>query len=194
MTNAREKILKAANKLYYTEGVRAVSVDRVAEKAGVTKKTLYYHFRSKDDLIAAYLSSRDQPNLSIFKKWYDDCDGPIEQKVGAIFDNLETSAQHPKWRGCGFLRTIAELADMPGHPAVVIGAAHKKKFEAWLADEFRTDPDLSARADALAEQILVVMDGAFSTMLTHRDAKYIKAAGNVARQLVVQCRDSVVSN
>ena len=49
----RKRIIEAASKLFYGEGIRAVSVDAVAEKAGVTKRTLYYHFESKDELVAA---------------------------------------------------------------------------------------------------------------------------------------------
>ena len=56
----RERIISAANALFYNDGIRGVSVDAVAEKAGVTKRTLYYHFRSKDELVAAYLAGRDQ--------------------------------------------------------------------------------------------------------------------------------------
>ena len=70
----RDRILDAANRLFYGEGIRSVSVDAVAEKAGVTKRTLYYHFKSKDELIAAYLESRDQPNLALFG-WYIDTRG-----------------------------------------------------------------------------------------------------------------------
>ncbi len=55
----RRRILNAADELFYSEGARAVAMDRIADKAGVTKRTLYYHFRSKDDLIAAYLAERD---------------------------------------------------------------------------------------------------------------------------------------
>ena len=146
---ARERILDAANRLFYGEGIRAVSVDAIAEKAGTTKKTLYYHFKSKDDLVAAYLSSRDQPNLKLYAKWFNETEGPLADKVGAIFSNVAASARHPKWKGCGFLRTAAELANMPGHPAMKVGAAHKKKFEAWLAEEFEAaglkDPEASAR-------------------------------------------------
>ncbi len=61
----RERIISAAAKLFYNEGIRSVSVDAVAEEAGVTKRTLYYHFASKDDLIGAYLEARDQPNRRI---------------------------------------------------------------------------------------------------------------------------------
>src|SRR6201992_1825488 len=103
-----DRIIAAASKLFYSEGIRAVSVDAVADKAGVTKRTLYYHFRSKDDLVAAYLAARDQPNLALFKRWFDEADGTLPDKIAAIFRNLARSARHQKWKGCGFLRTSAE--------------------------------------------------------------------------------------
>jgi AcrR family transcriptional regulator len=178
----RDRILEAANRLFYGKGIRAVSVDAVAEKAGVTKKTLYYHFRSKDDLIAAYLASRDQPNLATFAKWFDEAGGSLADKVEALFANIAKSARSPRWKGCGFLRTAAELADMPGHPAVKVGASHKKKFEAWLAEHIASvDP---ADAAQRARQIVLLMDGAFSTMLIHRDPSYIEAAALAARTIL----------
>ncbi|GIT89510.1 TetR/AcrR family transcriptional regulator [Roseobacter sp. OBYS 0001] len=179
---AKDRILDAANRLFYSEGIRAVSVDAIAAKAGLTKKTVYYHFKSKDDLIEAYLMSRDQPNLTLFRKWFEEADGRLAEKIEAIFLNLAMSAQHPKWKGCGFLRTAAELANMPGHPAMKVGAAHKKKFEAWLSDVF--DSYSVAKPDELARQIVLLMDGAFSTMLVHRDPAYIEEAGKVAKCIV----------
>jgi len=179
---ARERIVDAANKLFYQEGIRAVSVDAVAEKAGVTKKTLYYHFKSKDDLVAEYLSSRDQPNLKLFEAWFEGAEGDAADKVEAIFLELAKSARHPKWKGCGFLRTAAELANLPGHPAMKIGSGHKKKFEDWLAKQFvknqLNDPAATAR------QVVLLMDGAFSTMLVHRDAAYAEEAGRAAKSIV----------
>lgn len=188
MKTTRDRILDAANRLFYADGVRAVSVDAVADKAKVTKKTLYYHFRSKDDLIAAYLESRDQPNLAAFKRWFDEAQGDLADRVAAIFTGLSAASRHPKWRGCGFLRTIAELASMPGHPAVRVGAAHKKKFEAWLTQEIATGLDDPDRAAPLARHIVLLMDGAFSAMLTHRDPAYVDEAGHAARQLVEAAR------
>lgn len=181
---AKDRILDAANRLFYGEGIRAVSVDAIAAKAGITKKTLYYHFKSKDDLIEAYLASRDQPNLALFKTWFDDCDGGLAEKIEAIFRNLAVAARHPKWKGCGFLRTAAELANMPGHPAMKVGAAHKKKFEGWLTDVFARD-DLPA-SEELARHIVLLMDGAFSTVLVHHDPAYVEAAGRAARALVTE--------
>ncbi|MGO4447548.1 TetR/AcrR family transcriptional regulator [Phyllobacterium sp. TAF24] len=178
----RERILDAANRLFYAEGIRAVSVDAIAETAQLTKRTLYYHFKSKDDLIAAYLEARDQPNLVLFAKWFNEANGTIADRVEAIFIQLAKAARHRKWKGCGFLRTAAELANMPGHPAIKIGSAHKKKFEAWLAGIL--DIAGSNEPSLLARQIVLLMDGAFSVMLVHRDASYVEAAGAAAKALV----------
>ena len=180
--STRDVIVAAAEKLFYAEGIRAVSVDAVAEAAGVTKRTLYYHFDSKDALIAAYLESRDQPNLKLFRKWFDAGDGDLADKVEAIFVNLARAARHPKWKGCGFLRTSAELANMPGHPAIRIGAAHKKKFEAWMAATFAEAG--TAEPAMLAKQILLLLDGSFAVVLLHRDASYMEMAGKAAATLV----------
>lgn len=178
----REKIVKAANSLFYRAGIRAVSVDAVAEKAGVTKKTLYYHFRSKEDLISAYLASRDQPNLTLFAKWFEEAEGPLPDKIQAIFTNIAASARNRRWKGCGFLRTAAELVETPGHPAVKLASLHKKKLEAWLADVIAANG--SAEASQLARQIVLLMDGAFSAMLVHHDIAYIQSAGNAAAMLM----------
>lgn len=178
----RKRIVDAATRLFYAEGIGRVSVDAVAEKAGLTKRTLYYHFRSKDDLIAAYLEGRDQPNLKQMSGWFEATEGGPDRKVEAIFTNLARVARHPKWKGCGFLRTAAELASMPGHPAVKAGARHKARFEAWLAGALsdRGVPD----AEALAREIVLLLDGAFSVMLVHRNADYAEAAGQAAATLV----------
>jgi AcrR family transcriptional regulator len=178
----RERIIAAANKLFYNDGIRSVSVDAVAAKAGVTKRTLYYHFKSKDDLVAAYLAGRDQPNLALFRQWFDAAAGSLPAKVEAIFRNLARSARHPKWKGCGFLRTSAELANMPGHPAMKIGAAHKKKFEEWLREVFAAEG--IADPLRLARQILLLLDGSFAVVLLHRDPSYMETAGEAAHALI----------
>jgi AcrR family transcriptional regulator len=178
----RERIISAASKLFYSEGIRAVSVDAVADSAGLTKRTLYYHFKSKDDLVAAYLAARDQPNLALFQLWFTEADGALPAKVQAIFRQLARSASHPKWKGCGFLRTSAELANLPGHPAIKIGAAHKKKFEAWLSATFEEAGIGSATL--LARQILLLLDGSFAVVQLHRDPSYMETAGQAAFSLV----------
>lgn len=178
----RDRIVAAAAKLFYGEGIRSVSVDAVAEAAGLTKRTLYYHFRSKDELIAAYLQAQDQPTLALYQRWFRESRGGVEDKIAGLFRAFASAAAAPRWRGCGFLRTTAELASTPGHPAVRAGAAHKKRFEAWLAAEL-SDADVPD-AELIARQVLVLLDGAASVMLVHRDPAYVEAAGAAAAALV----------
>jgi AcrR family transcriptional regulator len=178
----RERIIAAASKLFYGEGIGRVSMDAVAQKAGVTKRTLYYHFRSKDDLVTAYLYGRDQPNLSLFRRWFDETEGGLADKVRGIFIHLAASARHPKWRGCGFLRTTAELAHMPGHPAIKVGAAHKKRFESWIRGMIEGEGVRDGLP--LARQIMLLLDGSFAVTLLHRDPSYMESAGDAAFTLL----------
>jgi len=180
--STRDRIVTAASKLFYSEGIRSVSVDAVAEKAGVTKRTLYYHFASKDELVEAYLSERDQPNLKAFRRWYEDTEGGVADKVRGIFRNLAARARHPKWKGCGFLRTSAELANMPGHPAIKAGAAHKKRLEGWLSATLGANG--IADPLTLARQIVLLLDGSFAVVLLHRDPSYMETAGEAAFALI----------
>ena len=176
--STRERIIAAAQKLYYGQGIRSASVDAIAARAGITKKTFYYHFPSKDDVIAASIGSRDQPTLDIIAGWMAAAGGPLSRRLAAVFNNMALFATNPKWKGCGFLRTVAELANTPGHPAVKAGAAHKKKVEAMFADAFRAE-GLSAPT-VRARQVMVLFDGALSAMLVHRDPSYAVAAGRAA--------------
>ena len=183
----RDRILQAAGKLFQQDGIRAVSVDAIAEKAGLTKRTLYYHFRSKDDLIAAHLEARDQPNLALFKRWFEEADGSMAEKIAAIFRHLARSAQSGKWKGCGFLRTSVELVNLPGHPALVVARAHKKRVEDWLSTIF-TEAGIDTDAAApLARQIMLLLDGSFAVVLLHRDPSYMETAAEAAAELI-RCR------
>lgn len=180
--STRDRIVAAANTLFYREGIRAVSVDAVAEEAGITKRSLYYHFKSKDDLIDAYLGYRDQPNLDAYERWFTAADGTVAEKIAAIFGHLAKASSHPKWKGCGFLRTSVELANLPGHPAIVRGIAHKKRIEEWVAARLAEDGLLEPAA--VARQIVLLLDGGFAVVMLHRDPQYMLSAGAAARVLV----------
>ncbi|TDR93094.1 TetR/AcrR family transcriptional regulator [Enterovirga rhinocerotis] len=180
--STREKIVKAAASLFYKEGIRSVSVDAIADKAGITKRSLYYHFKSKDDLVEAYLAGRDQPNLDTFERWFGEAEGDAATKVRALFVNLAASARSPKWRGCGFLRTAAELVAMPGHPALKAANLHKTRFEEWLGRHL--EPAGVTDADVLSRQIRLLLDGSFSVVLLNRDPSYMELAGHAAEALV----------
>jgi AcrR family transcriptional regulator len=176
----RQRIISAAQKLYHSHGIRSASLDAIAARAGVTKKTFYYHFRSKDDVIAASIDARDQPTLDIVAGWLK-APGPLAKRLETVFDNIAPLATNPRWKGCGFLRTVAELASTPGHPAVKAGAAHKAKMEAIFADAFRAEG--LSKPQERARQVMILFDGALTEMFVHRDPDYAKAAGRMAAML-----------
>jgi AcrR family transcriptional regulator len=174
----RRRLVAAADELFYRQGIRAVGVDAVAEAAGVTKRTLYYHFASKDDLIAAYLADRDLPTLGRYQSLIPDPAEPAARQIHRIFEQLGKNAKDPRWKGCSFLRAAAEFANLPGHPARVVAARHKKRFEAWFRVILATDG--SADDDCLARQLMILFDGAVAQILVHRDPSYAESAGAAA--------------
>jgi AcrR family transcriptional regulator len=180
----REQIIQAADILFYGEGIRSTSMDAIAARAGVTKRTIYYHFPSKDELIAAYLAARDEPTFSRQAGWLDETKGDLPEQVLGLFENLARAMNTPRWKGCGFIRAAAELAGTPGHPALKIGSAHKKRLEAWLEGRIAAkglrDPALRAR------QVMILLDGAAAQALIHRDPAYALAAGQAAAALVTK--------
>lgn len=172
----RRLILDAADELFYGEGVRAASVDAIAERAGVTKRTLYYHFSSKDELIAAYVEARDQPTLDRLKQTMGS--GDLASSVRALFQLIGSSGVNPKWKGCAFIRVIHELAGHPGHPAHILACRHKKSIERWLAE--RISAVGIQNPGERAKELLILMDGAIVQMLTHREQAYADAAMSAA--------------
>ncbi len=178
----RSKIIGAADALFYEHGLRSVSVDALAERAGVTKRTLYYHFESKDALIAAYLAARDLPTVARYRDWLGDDGRPLPDRIVSMFAALASFAERPKWRGCGFTRASVELAGQLGHPAVIMAADHKNRFESWLAQEL-ADAGV-ADAASIGRQVMILLEGAIALMLVHRDISYAMAAGEAAAALV----------
>lgn len=177
----REQILEAADQLFYAGSVASVSMDRIAERAGVTKKTLYYHFRSKDDLLASYLQSRHVAVLERYRGWAGQ-EGTVGERMERMFGHLAQRALEPRWRGCAFTRVICELADLPGHPAAIAARAHKQGFEAWLRGLLEEEG--WAEAAELARMLMALLDGGIVQTLTHRDPAYARAAGAAATRLL----------
>jgi len=170
-----QRILETADRLFYQQGIRVVGVDTVAAEIGISKRTLYNYFPSKDDLIVAYLSRRLRP-IEV-----SDDDPPAEQILGD-FDRLEKAMRSDGYRGCPFMNTVAELAD-PSHAAHKIAVAHKEKrrtlFRTLLKRLQAPDPD------KLATQLMILGEGAVAQALVHGDPKVARAAREAARVLLV---------
>jgi AcrR family transcriptional regulator len=187
----RRDILIAAEELFYGEGLRSVSVDEIAAKAGITKKTLYYHFRSKDELIAAYLDARNRPTLERFQQWAGD-EGTVAERLQRMFRRLGRCAKSPTWKGCGFVRATGELANIPGHPAIRIARAHKASFEKWLSEGLAAEGHRDC--NDLARGLMVIIDGAVMQMLLHRDPTYARAASRAACALLNSDRAPIIAH
>lgn len=180
----RQRILAAATKLFYSKGIRAVGVDALAAEAGITKRTLYRHYESKDALIAAYLGSQNEPVLAALIKSMTRISGGITEQIDGLFATLARQAEHPKWHGCPFARAVSELREFENDAISTIAAKHKHTFEDWLENQLASnDVDES---ELLARQIMVLVDGAITQLLIHRDPSYATAAANAAAVLIKQ--------
>ena len=180
--DTRRTILEAAYRLFYRQGFHRVGVDRVAAEAGVTKRTLYYHFRSKDDLLAEVLTFQHQLALTQVRHWGDQLSGDASALLQGLFRELAVWAAQPRWEGSGFTRLVMELADLPGHPARLIARRHKAEVEAWLQGQLASRG--VAEATTLARQIVILLEGAQAMLLIHRDDAYATAAAEVAIALL----------
>jgi AcrR family transcriptional regulator len=178
------KILDAAYALFWRQGFARVSMDEVAARAGVTKRTLYQHFRSKDDLLAAALSRTSELALARVKTFARP--STAIAFVDQLFGDLATWAAKPRWTGIGFTRVVVELADLRGHPARAIASKHKAVVEDWVTDAL-AEAGVKAARDR-AREIIMMWEGAVILALTHGDRGYINAGAVAARALVTRQR------
>ena len=181
-----ERILRKAYDSFYRAGFARVSVDDIAEAAGVTKKTLYYHFESKDALVGAVLDFQHAFALRQFQSWGGDDAKDAVEFVDGIFASLARWASRPRFMGSGFTRIVMECADLPGHPARGAARRHKRLVEDWMASRLESFavPD----AKLLAAQIWMLVEGCMVFMLIHGDTAYAAHAAAAARTLLERPR------
>ena len=150
---ARDRLIGAAERLFYAEGIHAVGVDRLCAEAEVSKRSLYQHFAGKDEVVTATLQAQADrltaqlPNVGHSPR----------ERILAIFEALDESADSPDFRGCPFLGAATELKDRD-HPAARVACQQKAALTQYFAEALRAggaaDPDL------LALQLTLLFDGA----------------------------------
>ncbi|MFC7876846.1 TetR/AcrR family transcriptional regulator [Isoptericola sp. NPDC057391] len=153
----RERILAAGSGLFYAEGVRAVSADKVIAAAGVSKVTFYRHFPTKDDLVVAYLdelAAAERARLEAIRSQHA---GDAAATLAALADALGEVARSERFRGCAFVNAGAEFAD-PAHPVRRAVADHRAWYTDFLAGVAR-DAGADEPAAAAAE-LMMLRDGA----------------------------------
>jgi AcrR family transcriptional regulator len=171
----RERILEGVDRLFYAQGIKSVGVDAIAAELGISKKTLYRHFPSKDDLVIGYLRGRFRPLPEASTK------PPAEQ----ILANLEWIARSLSsardFRGCAFLNVLAELGSEDSEVRE-LAVAYKESRRLWYLDLLsQLDVD---DPDTLATQLALLVDGAYAVVLIHRDPAMMRPAIAAARTLL----------
>jgi AcrR family transcriptional regulator len=153
--SARERLLAAADELFYEEGVHTVGVDRVIERAGVAKATLYSAFGSKDELIRAYLAARHAARRERMTRKLARYDTPRERLLG-VFDILGETIAEPGFHGCAFVNASAEAR--PGSSIEEIS----DESRAWVRALFAELGEAAGAADPdrLARRLALLYDGA----------------------------------
>jgi AcrR family transcriptional regulator len=169
----QERILETVDSLFYRDGIRAVGVDKITAEIGISKRTLYNYFPSKDRLIAAYLTRRLIP-ISISEK-------PAAEQILESFDQLERSLADDGLRGCPFVNAVVELKD-PNHAANEIALAFKNQRRTWLLELLGrlqiADPE------SLAMQLMLLIDGTIAAAVVRRDPRVARAARDATRVLL----------
>jgi AcrR family transcriptional regulator len=152
--SARDRLLDAADELFYEEGIHIVGIDRVIEKAGVAKASLYSTFGSKDELVRAYLTRRYESRRTRITEWVARYTTPRDRLLG-VFDALGESITQPGYHGCAFANATAESS--PGSVAEQVTQEYRAWTRALLTDLAR---DAGAADPAtLAGQLHLLYDG-----------------------------------
>src|SRR5712672_3622446 len=160
--SARERILATASELFYREGIRAIGVDTVVERSGVSKTSLYRQFKSKEALIAAVAAEQDRS----FWAWWDRMEEQHADDPRALLDSLLSGIAErigrPSYRGCPFLNLVTEFPDQ-NHPGRVVAKGNKEELRARLATIVArlgvSDPN------RVASQLALIINGAYATGL-----------------------------
>lgn len=159
--DVRQKVLEAASDLFYTQGVRAVGVDLVIQKAGVAKTSLYRHFGTKDDLVAAYLEREDKAFWEMWDKVAVKHASDPKAELDAHLEWIGQRVNDRCYRGCAQINAAAEFPNLD-HPARKVAAAHKsemrRRLRAIVTQLKVADPD------RVAGQLTVLINGAFVSM------------------------------
>ncbi|MFE7889922.1 TetR/AcrR family transcriptional regulator [Streptomyces sp. NPDC057412] len=158
VSEARERLLGTATKIFYAEGIHSVGVDRIIAEAQVTRATLYRHFTGKEELVLAYLDVADRGIRSQVANAREGAGSPADE-VRAVAGAIADGIRSPGFRGCAFLNAVAEYPD-PAHPVHQAVLAHRQWF-------LETVTDLLAQAghepaDEAGRHVVMLRDGAMA--------------------------------
>lgn len=163
----RDELVQKALLAFYWNGFHATGMDMLAAETGISKTSMYKHFRTKEDLILAVLRLRDENFRNwLYRRMEELADSPREQLL-AMFDALEEWFAEPGYKGCMFIKASSEFQDA-GHPIHKQSADHKRMLETHIT-QLAVKSEI-ADPGALARQLLLLKEGAIVTAhLGHTD-------------------------
>jgi AcrR family transcriptional regulator len=176
---ARQRLLDAADRLFYSEGVHTVGIDKIIEEAGVAKGSLFYNFSGKEELVAAYLAGWDKRRRDRIARHQQGLDDPID-KLLAIFDALQEAVLTPGYRGCAFANANAEA--LPGSAE----ANALRAFRDWLADIILalTEEAGFLNASDVAARLRLLYDGAVANSQLDEHPDAVRLAKELAQMVL----------
>jgi AcrR family transcriptional regulator len=184
--DVRDRILETASALFYRQGVRAVGVDLVVKEAGVAKTSLYRHFGTKDDLVAAFLAREDQDFWGTWDRVAETHKDDPNTELDAHLEWIGQRVGRPNYRGCPQINVAAEFPEAD-HPARKVAADHKREMRRRLR---RIAERLDvARPDDLAGQLALLINGAFVSSQILKPGEAAPLLQRTAHVLIAAGRD-----
>ncbi len=176
-----DRLRAAARDLFYEHGIRAVSVDTVAARAGVTKVTLYQHYRSKNQLLADALREHSKLRHGSLQDYIDGLGGPAAERLLGVFRWYEELPAQENFRGCPLINAEVEVGHTNPEVREIV-AAHKRTIRELLARLVR-DAELPD-PDTVAGQLQLLAEGAISMALVEGSAEPTRRARTAAASLL----------
>ena len=176
---ARERLLAAADELFYENSINTVGIDRIIERADVAKASLYDCFGSKDELIRAYLEARSTARQARVNEWISRYDAP-QKKILGIFELLGATSSQPGYKGCAFVRA---RADDSASDKVKAASNLSRAFTLGLFTSLAREAG-AADPEQLGQQFQLLYDGASVAAHLDRNHNAARLAREVATQLL----------
>jgi AcrR family transcriptional regulator len=185
VTGPDARIAALAAERFHVQGITATGVDALSRAAGISKRTLYERFGSKDGLIVAAYEALDMPVYEHFTAPAEAAASTPEGQLDQLFAQLERMVRLPEFRGCPFSNAAAELAD-PDHPAHAVVRRHKERLRSWVLE--RAQALGAGDPERLSRELMLVFAGAQAQALVERSARPVRDARALARSIVSAAR------
>lgn len=182
--DARAELVATAAESFYRRGVTATGVDTITRESGVSKPTLYSHFRSKHELVTAALQWQHDRRREALQAYLDGIDEQGVDRIPAVFDWLAGVSAEAGFRGCAFLNAAAELVAPADEPARAVAREHKDWWRG-LFTGMAAEAGL-ANSEELGEELLLLLDGAYARLAVDGTERPMRVARNMARVLIAE--------